>query len=33
MYSADRDLTADGLRAMDAQYHPVAADWESGGIA
>ena len=33
MYSADRDLTAAGLRAMDAQYHPVAADWESGAIA
>ena len=33
MYSADRDLTADGLRAIDALYHPIAADWESGAIA
>ena len=33
MYSADRDLTAEGLRAIDARYHPVVADWESGAIA
>jgi adenosylhomocysteine nucleosidase len=33
MYSADRDLTAAGLREMEAQYHPVVVDWESGGIA
>jgi adenosylhomocysteine nucleosidase len=33
MYSADRDLTSAGLRAIEAQYHPVVVDWESGGIA
>jgi adenosylhomocysteine nucleosidase len=33
MYSADRDLTAAGLRRLDAQYEPVVADWESGAIA
>jgi adenosylhomocysteine nucleosidase len=33
MYSADRDLTAAGLREIDARYHPVVADWESGAIA
>ena len=33
MYSADRDLTAAGLREMDARYQPVVADWESGAIA
>jgi adenosylhomocysteine nucleosidase len=33
MYSADRDLTPAGLRALDAQYQPVVADWESGAIA
>jgi nucleoside phosphorylase len=33
MYSADRDLTAVGLRTLDAQYQPVVADWESGAIA
>jgi nucleoside phosphorylase len=33
MYSADRDLTAAGLRELDAQYQPVVADWESGPIA
>lgn len=33
MYSADRDLTAAGLRALDAQYQPVVVDWESGAIA
>jgi nucleoside phosphorylase len=33
MYSADRDLTAAGLREMEAQYQPVVADWESGAIA
>jgi adenosylhomocysteine nucleosidase len=33
MYSADRDLTAAGLREMEARYQPVVADWESGAIA
>jgi adenosylhomocysteine nucleosidase len=33
MYSADRDLTAAGLREMEAEYHPVVVDWESGSIA
>jgi adenosylhomocysteine nucleosidase len=33
MYSADRDLTSAGLRAIDGQYHPVVVDWESGAIA
>jgi len=33
MYSGDRDLTAAGLKEMDAQYRPVVADWESGAIA
>ena len=33
MYSADRDLTPAGLRQLDALYHPVVADWESGAIA
>lgn len=33
MYSADRDLTAAGLRELDAPYQPVVADWESGAIA
>jgi adenosylhomocysteine nucleosidase len=33
MYSRDRDLTAAGLRDLDARYQPVAADWESGAIA
>jgi adenosylhomocysteine nucleosidase len=33
MYSADRDLTAAGLREMDARYHPVVVDLESGAIA
>jgi adenosylhomocysteine nucleosidase len=33
MYSADRDLTPAGLRALDAQYQPAAVDWESGAIA
>jgi len=33
MYSADRDLTAAGLRELDARYHPVVVDWESGAIA
>jgi len=33
MYSADRDLTAAGLRELDAQYQPVVVDWESGAIA
>lgn len=33
MYSADRDLTAAGLRQLDAQYQMVVADWESGAIA
>jgi adenosylhomocysteine nucleosidase len=33
MYSADRDLTAAGLRELDATHRPVVADWESGAIA
>jgi len=33
MYSADRDLTPAGLRELEALYHPVAVDWESGAIA
>ena len=33
MYSADRDLTPQGLREMDRRFHPVAVDWESGAIA
>jgi len=33
MYSADRDLTAAGVRELNAQYQPVVADWESGAIA
>jgi adenosylhomocysteine nucleosidase len=33
MYSADRDLTASGLREIDGRYHPVVVDWESGAIA
>lgn len=33
MYSADRDLTAAGLRELDALYQPVVVDWESGAIA
>ncbi len=33
MYSADRDLTAAGLREIDGRYRPVVVDWESGSIA
>ena len=33
MYSADRDLTAAGLRELDPRYQPVVADWESGAVA
>jgi len=33
LYSADRDLTAQGLRDMESRFHPVAVDWESGAIA
>jgi adenosylhomocysteine nucleosidase len=33
LYSADRDLTAQGLRDMECRFHPVAVDWESGAIA
>jgi adenosylhomocysteine nucleosidase len=33
IYSADRDLTAAGLRELDALYQPVVADWESGAMA
>jgi adenosylhomocysteine nucleosidase len=33
MYSADRDLTAAGLREIDGRFRPVVADWESGAIA
>ena len=30
MYSADRDLTAAGLRELNAPHRPVVADWEWG---
>jgi adenosylhomocysteine nucleosidase len=33
LYSADRDLTPQGLRDMDRRFRPVAVDWESGAIA
>jgi len=33
LYSADRDLTSQGLRDMEARFHPVAVDWESGAIS
>lgn len=33
LYSADRDLTSQGLRDMESRFHPVAVDWESGAIA
>ena len=33
MYSADRDLTAAGLRELYPRYRPVVVDWESGAIA
>jgi adenosylhomocysteine nucleosidase len=33
MYSADRDLTTEGLRTIEPRYHPVVVDWESGAIA
>ncbi len=33
MYSADRDLTAAGLRELNGQCQPVVVDWESGAIA
>ena len=33
MYSADRDLTAAGLRELDGLYEAVTVDWESGAIA
>jgi adenosylhomocysteine nucleosidase len=33
MFSADRDLTAAGLREIDPVYRPAVADWESGAIA
>jgi adenosylhomocysteine nucleosidase len=33
LYSADRDLTPQGLRDMDDRFRPAAADWESGAIA
>jgi adenosylhomocysteine nucleosidase len=33
LYSADRDLTAQGLRDMERRFHPVAVDWESGAIS
>ena len=33
LYSADRDVTAKGLRDLDRLYQPVAVDWESGAIA
>jgi adenosylhomocysteine nucleosidase len=33
LYSADRDLTPQGLREMESRFHPVAVDWESGAIS
>ncbi len=33
LYSADRDLTSQGLRDIENRFHPVAVDWESGAIA
>jgi adenosylhomocysteine nucleosidase len=33
IYSADRDLTPQGLRDMERRFRPVAVDWESGAIA
>jgi len=33
IYSADRDLTAAGLREIDPRFHPAVVDWESGAIA
>lgn len=33
LYSADRDLTPEGLRELERRYRPVAVDWESGAIA
>jgi adenosylhomocysteine nucleosidase len=33
LYSADRDLTAQGLRDMESRFHPLAVDWESGAIS
>jgi adenosylhomocysteine nucleosidase len=33
MYSADRDLTAAGLREIEGRFRPVVTDWESGPIA
>ena len=33
LYSADRDLTAQGLREIEGRFHPVAVDWESGAIS
>jgi adenosylhomocysteine nucleosidase len=33
MYSADRDLTAAGLRELEPRYQPLVVDWESGAIA
>jgi adenosylhomocysteine nucleosidase len=33
LYSADRDLTPQGLSDMEARFHPVAVDWESGAIS
>ena len=33
LYSADRDLTAKGLRELEHRYRPLVVDWESGAIA
>jgi adenosylhomocysteine nucleosidase len=33
MYSADRDVTPQGLQEMEEQFKPTAVDWESGAIA
>jgi adenosylhomocysteine nucleosidase len=33
LYSADRDLTPQGLRDMESRFRPAAVDWESGAIS
>jgi adenosylhomocysteine nucleosidase len=33
LYSADRDLTPEGLLNMESRFRPVAVDWESGAIS
>lgn len=33
LISADQDLAADAVKALEAKYHAPAGDWESGAIA